>query len=260
MAAGGIWTSLGLMVAIVAAVGLCRSLARRRLHAHPRLCSFLLELLSTFQVCACTNELSLLGNTEPRPHTALTLTYGFTVLHGLTLPGSTCNPCGTLQPLWGGRTSVRAGGLKIGAQFVAAVLARVFMHLIWRLEMAESHLGALTQGCGDPMQTTEVQAFCIELLFSVVFQLTILQVENIKPSYRVHAVALLITMLVFAGGNLTGAIFNPALAFSLHPDCFYDKFFTYSLVYWIAPCLGTILVAFVWKSFLGHQKTLKSEL
>ncbi|POI24183.1 hypothetical protein CIB84_012070 [Bambusicola thoracicus] len=199
MAAGGIWTSLGLMAAVVAAVGLCRSLALRHLHARPRLCSFLLELLSTFQVCACTNELSLLGNTEPRPHTALTLTYGFTVLHGLTLPGSTCNPCGTLQPLWGGRTSFRAGGLKIWAQFAAAVLARVFMHFIWRLEMAESHLGALTQGCGNPMQTTEVQAFCIELLFSVVFQLTILQVENIKPSYRVHAVALLITMLVFAG-------------------------------------------------------------
>ncbi|OXB78062.1 UNVERIFIED_CONTAM: hypothetical protein H355_013611 [Colinus virginianus] len=199
MAAGGIWTSLGLMAAVVVAVGLCRSLARRRLHARPRLCSFVLELLSTFQVCACTNELSLLGNTEPRPHTALTLTYGFTVLHGLTLPGSTCNPCGTLQPLWGGRGSVRVGGMKIGAQFAAAVLARVFMHFVWRLEMVESHSGALAQGCGNPMQTTEVQAFCIELLFSVVFQLTILQVENIKPSYRVHAVALLITMLVFAG-------------------------------------------------------------
>ncbi|NXC49963.1 AQP11 protein, partial [Penelope pileata] len=237
-------TSLGLMVAMVAAVGLARRLARRRLHARPRLCSVLLELLSTFQVCACTNELSLLGSTEPRPHVGLTLTYGFTVLHILTLPGSTCNPCGALQLLWGGGTSLRAGGVNIGAQFAAAALARVFMGFVWRLEMAEPHAGALRQGCTNPMQTTAVQAFCIELLFSVVFQLAILQVDKVKPSYRVHVIALLITMLVFAGGNLTGAIFNPALAFSLFPRCFYDKFFTYSLVYWIAPSLGKFLILF----------------
>ncbi|NXI71848.1 AQP11 protein, partial [Anseranas semipalmata] len=237
--------SLLLMAGVVAAVGLCRRLARRHLRSRPRLCAFLLETLSTFQVCACTNELSLLGNVEPKPHTALTLTYGFTVLHGLTLSGSTCNPCGTLQPMWGGGTSVKMGGLKIGAQFAAAVLARVFMHFIWRLEIAESHSGALSQGCSNPMQTTEVQAFCIELLFSVVFQLTILQVETVKPNYRVHLIALLITMLVYAGGNLTGAIFNPALAFSLHPTCFYDNFLIYSLVYWIAPSLGKFLILYV---------------
>ncbi|GAB0180956.1 aquaporin-11 [Grus japonensis] len=142
------------------------------------------------------------------------------------------------------------GGLKIGAQFMAAVLARVFMHFIWSLEMAEPHFGALSQGCSNPMQTTETQAFCIELLFSVVFQLTILRVESVNSKYRVHLIALLITMLVYAGGNLTGAIFNPALAFSLHPNCFYDKFLSYSLVYWIAPSLGTILVAFIWDEIL----------
>ncbi|NXJ66677.1 AQP11 protein, partial [Rostratula benghalensis] len=238
-------TSLLLMAGIVGAVGLSRRLTRRRLRSHPLLCTFLLEMLSTFQICACTNELCLLGNTEPKPHTGLTLTYGFTVLHGLTLPGSTCNPCGTLQPMWGGGTSLKMGGLKIGAQFVAAVLARVFMHSLWSLEMAEPHFGALWQGCSNPMQTTELQAFCIELLFSVVFQLTVLRAESINPKYKVHLLALLITMLVYAGGNLTGAIFNPALAFSLHPNCFYDKFWSYSLVYWIAPSLGKFLVFYV---------------
>ncbi|XP_005441017.1 aquaporin-11 [Falco biarmicus] len=250
MAAGGAGTSLLLMAGITVTVGLCRRLTRRRLRAHPRLCTFLLEMFSTFQVCACTNELCLLGNVEPKPHAALTFTYGFTVLHGLTLTGSTCNPCGTLQPMWGGGTSVKMGGLKIAAQFVAAVLARVFMNFIWSLGMAEPHFEALSQGCSNPMQTTETQAFCIELLFSVVFQLTILRVESVNPKYKVHLIALLITMLVYAGGNLTGAIFNPALAFSLHAHCFYDKFLSYSLVYWIAPSLGTILVAFIWDEIL----------
>ncbi|KAM6147312.1 aquaporin-11 isoform 1-T1 [Phoenicopterus ruber ruber] len=250
MAVGEVGTSLLLMAGIMVTVGLCRRLTRRQLRSHQHLYTFFLEMFSTFQICACTNELSLLGNVEPKPHTALTLTYGFTVLHGLTLIGSTCNPCGTLQPMWGGGISVKMGGLKIAAQFVAAVLARVFMHFIWSLEMAEPHLGALSQGCSNPMQTTEIQAFCIELLFSVVFQLIILQVESVNPKYKVHLIALLITMLVYAGGNLTGAIFNPALAFSLHPNCFYDKFLSYALVYWIAPSLGTILVAFIWDEIL----------
>ncbi|XP_074973270.1 aquaporin-11 [Phalacrocorax aristotelis] len=250
MAVGGVGTSLLMMAGIMVAVGLCRRLTRRRLRYRRRLCTFLLEMFSTFQICACTNELSLLSSVELKQHTALTLTYGFTVLHGLTLTGSTCNPCGTLQPMWEGGISVKMGGLKIAAQFVAAALARAFMHFIWSLEMAEPHFGALSKGCSNPMQTTELQAFCIELLFSVVFQLTVLRVESVNPKYKVHLTALLITMLVYAGGNLTGAIFNPALAFSLHANCFYDKFLSYSLVYWIAPSLGTILVALIWDEIL----------
>ncbi|XP_009686622.2 aquaporin-11 [Struthio camelus] len=250
MAVGGVWPSLLLMAGVVAAVGLGRVLARRRLGSQPRPCALLLEMLSTFQICACTNELCLLADAEPRPHTALALTYGFTVLHGLTLAGSTCNPCGTLQHIWGDGMSAQAGGLKIGAQFVAAVLARGFMHFVWSLGVAEPHAGALAQGCSNPLQTTETQAFFIELLFSAVFQLAILQLDAVHPNFRVHFIALLITMLVYSGGNLTGAIFNPALAFSLHPYCFYEKFLSYSLVYWIAPSLGTILVAFVWDEIL----------
>lgn len=199
MAGGGVGLSLLLLAGVVAAVGLCRSFTRRRLRSRQRLCTFLLELFSTFQICACTSELCLLGDVEPKPHTALTLTYGFTVLHGWTLAGSTCNPCGTLQPMWGGGTSLRMGALKIAGQFVAAVLARVFMHFIWSLGMTKPHLGALSQGCGSPMQTTEMQAFCIELLFSVVFQLTVLRVESVNPKYKVHLIAFLITMLVYAG-------------------------------------------------------------
>ncbi|NXU93034.1 AQP11 protein, partial [Xiphorhynchus elegans] len=197
MAVGALRGSLLLLSAVVSAVALGRRLARRRLRARPRLRAILLEMLSTFQVCACTGELSLLGAAEP--HTALTLTYGFTVLHGLTLAGSACNPCGALQPLWAGSAALGDAALRIAAQFGAAALARAFMRLVWSLGMAEPHAAALSQGCASPMQTTELQAFCIELLFTVVFQLAVLRAESVTPKYRVHLLALLITMLVYAG-------------------------------------------------------------
>ncbi|KAM8821725.1 aquaporin-11 [Eudromia elegans] len=242
--AGGLWPSLLLMAAVVAAVALCRLGPGRRRGA------LLREFLSTFQICACTNELSLLATAELPPPAALSLTYGLTVLHGLTLAGSAGNPCGTLQQAWAGAVRPRAAALRVGAQFAAAALARGFMQLVWSLGAAEAHAGEHWQRCGHPLQTTEAQAFFIELLFSAVFQLAVLRVDLIHPNLRVHFIALLITMLVYSGGNLTGAIFNPALAFSLHPYCFYDNFLSYSLVYWLAPSLGTILVSFVWDEVL----------
>uniref|UniRef100_A0A674JVM9 Aquaporin 11 n=2 Tax=Terrapene triunguis TaxID=2587831 RepID=A0A674JVM9_9SAUR len=194
------WISLLLMVGTMMLVGGCRKLTRRQMHSRrlqPR--TFLLELFATFQICACTNELRLLANVQPKPHVALTLTYVFTVLHGLTLTGSTCNPCGTLQQILDGGISVKQGGLKIGAQFAGAVLARIYMHRIWSMGIIKVHSEALAEGCSNPIQTTETQAFCIELLFSTVFQLTILQFEAVKPRLRVHLIALLITMLVYGG-------------------------------------------------------------
>uniref|UniRef100_A0A8C8RMT8 Aquaporin n=1 Tax=Pelusios castaneus TaxID=367368 RepID=A0A8C8RMT8_9SAUR len=243
------WLSLLLMVGTVMLVGGGRRLSRRHVPwRRPR--AFLLESVATFQVCACTNELRLLANVPPKPHVALTLTYLFTVLHGLTLAGSTCNPCGTLQQVLDSGVSGKQGGLKVAAQFFGAVLARICMQHIWSLGIAQVHAEALTQGCSEPIQTSATQAFCIELLFSAVFQLTVLQLESIRPRLRVHLVALLITVLVYGGGNLTGAIFNPALAFSLHASCFHDKFWDYSLVYWMAPSLGSVLVAIVWGEIL----------
>uniref|UniRef100_A0A452IYW7 Aquaporin n=1 Tax=Gopherus agassizii TaxID=38772 RepID=A0A452IYW7_9SAUR len=249
--------SLLLMTGTMMLVGGCRKLTGRHIHSRrPRM--FLLELFATFQICACTNELRLLANVQPKPHVALTLTYGFSVLHGLTLTGSTCNPCGTWQQILDGGISVKQGGLKIGAQFAGAVLARIYIHYIWSMGIIEVHSEALAEGCSNPIQTTETQAFSIELLFSTVFH--ILQFEAVKLSLRVHLIALLITMLVY-GGNLTGAIFNPALAFSLHASCFHEKFWDYSLVYWMAPSLGKCLYAFLHlKKHCNNTETCKTEL
>ncbi|NXA48799.1 AQP11 protein, partial [Nothocercus julius] len=227
--------SLLLMAAVVAAVALCRLGPGRRRGA------LLREFLTTFQICACTNEVCLLAAAELPPSAALPLTYGLTVVHSMTLAGSTGNPSVTLQQAWVGALRPRAAALLIGAQFAAAGLARGFMQLVWSLGAAEAHVGARWERCSHPLQTTEAQAFFIELLFSAVFQLAMLQVDSIHPNLRVHFIALLITMLVYSGGNLTGAIFNPALAFSLHPYCFYDNFWSYLLVYWLAPTLGKFL-------------------
>lgn len=50
------------------------------------------------------------------------------------------------------------------------------------------------------------------------------------------------------GGSLTGAVFNPALALSLHFKCFDEAFLQFFMVYWIAPSLGKhIFINFYYK-------------
>ncbi|XP_066477720.1 aquaporin-11 [Tiliqua scincoides] len=225
---------------------LTRQLAARR----PNTQGFFLELTGAFQIGACTHELLLLAGLPPRPHVALALTYVCTALHGWTLSDSVNNPASSFHLLFRGRIVVRAWWLQLSAQFTGAMLAKMYIKLIWLLGMTARHSRALVQTCSSPLQTTVVHAFILELLFSFLFHLTLLQFEAMSHKTKVHLAALLITTLVYAGGHLTGAIFNPALALSLHTSCFLDKFWNYVLVYWIAPCLGSVLVVVLWDDVL----------
>lgn len=48
----------------------------------------------------------------------------------------------------------------------------------------------------------------------------------------------IVCVCVRPGGGVTGAVFNPALAFSIQFSCSGNTFVEYSLVYWISPVLG----------------------
>ncbi|KAK9402585.1 aquaporin-11 [Crotalus adamanteus] len=242
--------SLLVMASIILLMGGCRQLSHRALRRTPNWFTFAQELTATFQICACTHELCLLGGLLPRPQIALWLTYVFTVLHGWTLTGSVGNPASGLQQLYKGQLRVQSWCLQTSAQFAAAVLAHLCMKLIWMLGFTSGHLRALPDICSNPIQTTITNAFGLELLFSFLLHLTLLQFEGMNPTMKVHLIALLITSFVYTGGNLTGAIFNPALAFSLHGSCFIDQFWNYLVVYCIAPCIGSLLVSVIWDEVL----------
>ncbi|XP_070605657.1 aquaporin-11 [Erythrolamprus reginae] len=242
--------SLLVMVGIIFLVAVCRRLAHRALWRTARWFSFSQELTATFQICACTHELCLLAGLLPGPQIALWLTYIFTVLHGWTLTDSVANPASSLQQLYKGQVGVHAWGLQTLAQFAAAALAHLCMKLIWMLGFTAGHSGARPDVCSNPLRTTIANAFGLEFLFSFLFHLTLLQFQNMSPSVKVHLIALLITSFVYAGGHLTGAVFNPALAFSLHGSCFVDHLRDYVVVYCIAPCIGSLFVSVVWDEVL----------
>ncbi|XP_018935958.1 aquaporin-11 [Cyprinus carpio] len=203
---------------------------------------YVLELISTFQLCACTHELKLLAEVRGLdPQLALTLTYLISVVHGLSFHGAICNPTGTLEQLWHGALTRGCALTRISCQLIAAEAARRVMPHAWALALSDLHAQHSATGfkcASSPVNAPLLQAAAVELSCAFVMHTAVSKVEKVDEKYRVPAIAAVITILVYAGGHLTGAVFNPALAFSVQFPCPGNSFAEYSFVYWIGPVLG----------------------
>ncbi|KAA0715255.1 Aquaporin-11 [Triplophysa tibetana] len=205
---------------------------------------YALELISTFQLCACTHELKLLaevGGLEPR--IGLTCTYVISVVHGLSFHGAICNPTGVLDQLCRGTLTHRSALARISCQLIAAALARGAMPHAWALSPSDLHArhGSTGFKCTrSPVNASLLQAAAVELGCAFVMHTAVSNVHKVHELYRVPAIAAVITTLVYAGGHMTGAVFNPALAFSILFPCPGNTFTEYSVVYWLGPTLGMI--------------------
>ncbi|XP_059420436.1 aquaporin-11-like [Carassius carassius] len=203
---------------------------------------YVLELISTFQLCACTHELKLLAEVRGlEPQIALTLTYLISVVHGLSFHGAICNPSGALEQLWRGALTRGCALTRISCQLIAAVVARRVMPHVWALALSDLHAQHSAAGfkcVNSPVNAPLLQAAAVELSCAFVMHTVVSNVEKMEEKYRVPVIAAVITTLVYAGGHLTGAVFNPALAFSVQFPCPGNSFAEYSFVYWIGPILG----------------------
>ncbi|XP_069421068.1 aquaporin-11 isoform X2 [Ovis canadensis] len=196
-------TSLGLMLSIVLFMGLARVVSREQLNG-PMAHAFVLEFLATFQLCFCTHELQLLSEQEPlHPTWPLMLIYFFSLVHGLTLVGTSSNPCGVMMQMMLGGMSAETGAIRLLAQLIGALCSSALLHF-----------------------------------------------QEVRTKLRIHLLSALITFLVYAGGSLTGAIFNPTLALSLHFKCFDEAFLQFFIVYWLSPSLGILLMILMFNFFL----------
>ncbi|XP_022070294.1 aquaporin-11 [Acanthochromis polyacanthus] len=232
--------SLLVLAGIVALSDATRRLLFRAL-AHTGLSVYAMELVSTFQLCCCTHELKLLsevGGIEPR--LALTLTYVAAVVHGLTFRGAFGNPSGALEHAYRAQLTGGCALRRIACQFIAAAAARAAVPVLWSVGLSGLHARHKLLGfrCISPIHVPLPQAAAVELACAFAVQTIITHTRSVEEKYRVHAVAATITTVVYAGGGVTGAVFNPALAFSTQFPCSGHSFLDYCLVYWLGPLLG----------------------
>ncbi|XP_037696734.1 aquaporin-11 isoform X1 [Choloepus didactylus] len=243
-------TSLGLMLSVVLFMGLARVIARQQLH-RPIVTAFVLEFLATFQLCCCTHELQLLSEQDPaHPTWPLALIYFFSLVHGLTLVGTASNPCGVMMQMMLGGMSPETGAMTLLAQLISALCSRYCISALWSLGLTKYHVSERSYVCRNPIHVDLLKAVIVETICSFIFHSALLHSQEVGTKLRIHLLAALITFLVYSGGSLTGAVFNPALALSLHFKCFDEAFPRFFIVYWLAPSLGILLMVLMFSLFL----------
>ncbi|XP_036006011.1 aquaporin-11-like [Fundulus heteroclitus] len=232
--------SLSVLAVVVLLSDATRRLLARALR-DTGLSPYAAELVSTFQLCCCAHELKLLSEVGGiPPQLALTLTYVTSVAHGLTFRGAVGNPCGALEHAWRARSAGGCAARRIACQFAAAVMARAAVPVIWGMGLSGLHSRHKLLGfrCVSAIHASLPGAAAVELMCAFAVQTVITHTHSVEERYRVHAVAAAITAAVYAGGGVTGAVFNPALAFSTQFSCSGNSFLEYCFVYWLGPLLG----------------------
>ncbi|XP_072551791.1 aquaporin-11 [Salminus brasiliensis] len=242
--------SLLVLAGIVLVCEMARRASARLLSGGGGYSAYAAELISTLQLCACTHELKLLGDAgvSRPPPVALALTYAISVVQALTARGATCNPSGALERFlrrggggWPTGARVAALSARVACQFAAAGAARAVVRRLWARGLSDLHVRhwASEFRCASPIErATLLEAVAVEMACTFVVHAAGACTRGLREKYRVHAVAAVITAAVYAGGSTTGAVFNPALAFSTQFPCSGSTFTEYSFVYWMGPLLG----------------------
>ncbi|XP_061596306.1 aquaporin-11-like [Cololabis saira] len=227
------------LLVLGAAVLLCEAARRAAARLLPGPAGlYLQEAASTFQLCCCTLELQLLGVDLP---VSLALTYGTTLVHLLTFREATCNPGAVLERAWRGDAPRGAAvPLLLAAQFGAAAAARSWAACVWSLGLSAAHRRHRGAGflCSDPLGGTVPQAAAAELACAFAVQAAAMHAHKLDEKLRAHFMAAVITAVVHTGGDISGAVFNPVLAFSVTFPCSGHTYLEYCFVYWLGPILG----------------------
>lgn len=227
---------------------------------------YLLEAASTFQLCCCTHELKLLAETTRLElPVSLTVTYIITVIHLVTFREATCNPTGALESVCRGSSSVKAALVLIAFQFGAAVAAQFFAVSVWSLGLSDVHVRHQRFGfrCFDPLGGTLLEAAAVELMCAFTVQATAMHIHRVDEKLRAPLFAAVITALVYTGGSISGAVFNPVLAFSVQFPCSGHTYLEYCSVYWLGPGLGVASCILLFEKiipFLSGKSTIRLDV
>ncbi|KAM5180525.1 aquaporin-11-like [Mantella aurantiaca] len=199
-----------------------------------------LEVVSTVQLCCCTLEINLFcTKAEVELWLVMVLIYLLTVLHCMTFQGATCNPSGSFYQWLRGLAQGSQTVLKVMAQFAGAGLSWVLMPHLWSLGLSPLH--QLDKDCESPLQVSPLAGALVEMTCSLSLFLILHPLPRVSTPLQPHMVALTITGIAYAGGPLTGAIFNPVLAFAVVFLCHGHSYLHYIIVYWIGPLLGMLI-------------------
>lgn len=178
---------------------------------------------------------------------------GIAIAHGLGLAipvtimlpisGGHLNPAVSVALWIGDQIDLKTLGKYVAAQLLGAIVAALLIKALFPASMARiTSLGTpQMSGAMGMLAGISLEALFTFFLVSAVFG------TCVNPeSQRVGGFAVGLTVLAVAlgGGNLTGAVMNPARAFG--PALVSGDWHTQA-AYWVGPLIGAALAAVAWK-------------
>lgn len=143
---------------------LCRLLRRvSRTHLPSELTPYLLDFVTTFQVCACSLENGFIAKAYGRSYLLLTIAIT-SMWCFLTLGKSSGNPCANLARFLARQISLRQFLFRAAFQLTAALLAFKFARFWWSLGATSQHtLRASLISCASDLRVSVLAGFLIEM-------------------------------------------------------------------------------------------------
>lgn len=173
---------------------------------------------------------------------------GLAVLVTIMMPisGGHLNPAVSVALWIGDQIDLKTLGKYVAAQLLGAIVAALLIQVTFPASLVRlSSLGTPQMSGAMGM----VSGIALEALFTFFLVSAVFGTAVSPQAQRVGGFAIGLTVLTVAvgGGNLTGAVMNPARAFG---PALVSLSWLSQGVYWIGPLIGAAIAAAVWKYLL----------
>ena len=189
---------------------------------------------------------------------AIPLAFGLAVLTMVYaiggISGCHVNPAITISMLVAGKISIKDTIFYVIFQCIGAIIGAGVLYAIFtgstKYTLATDGLGANGYGSGSLLNFSLAAVVVAEIVLTFVFVLVVHGAthERVPKGFAGIAIGLALTLVHIVGIPIDGTSVNPAR--SLGPALFVGgTALTQVWVFWVAPIIGGILAAIVWKLF-----------
>lgn len=214
----------------------------------------ILDFLCGLELCVCGQELGVILDIYGIPLYGAFL-WLVCFWQATSWGSATPNPASQLDLWWKGGQTASQAVCRTLAGALGGLSSLLVLAPLWALELSHLHQGragrSSSGNCGEDLQVSPHLGATVELFgtlaccLSAVFLSDMVALKT-RPLLTAAIDCAVAVLMVIAAFDITGGYFNPTLAVGIKLGCGTNdttQYLTHLAVYWVGPCLGTLMAA-----------------